>query len=72
MIGKGGQWKMMNNKELLERIAELEKALDKATRFIDDVTGSCPLDTFDYRLKSCDNCNDEWIDCWKRWAMNES
>lgn len=62
---------MMNVEELLAKIELLEKALDKAARFMDDVTGSCPLDVFEHRLKSCDNCNDEWIDCWKRWLKNE-
>lgn len=53
---------------------ELNKALDKACKFISDVH-SCPLDTFDFELEGgCDSvCLERTKDsslCWKEWALN--
>lgn len=54
----------------MSELEKLEQALYKACELIDDWTGSCPLDMFSYRLKRCDNCDDEWLDCWKEYLLS--
>lgn len=58
---------------LRSELAKTQKALDKAVKFINDMTGSCPLDTFDTCMfddKTCDSfVVGKWQECWKSYFM---
>ena len=51
---------------------ELETALRRASKFAADMSGSCPLDMFDFRAKDCDReCDDSYAECWRRYFERE-
>lgn len=43
-------------------------ALERASEFAADMSGSCPYDMFDFRAKDCDaECDDSYAECWRRY-----
>jgi len=50
---------------------ELELALEYACDDIYELTGSCPLDVFDYKLDKCDyKCDNDAGKCWQMYFIN--
>lgn len=51
---------------------ENSKALIESTKFIADITGSCPFDHFNYKGIDCENecLKRESSECWKEYFMN--
>ena len=61
--------------DLLADNKELNKALDKACEFINDIH-SCPLDTFDFEVEGgCESVCLERTEnsslCWREWALSD-
>lgn len=55
----------------IERAVRLEKALERACKFVEDVTGNCPLGLdrdfgFDYCEEHCIN---DFAGCWKEYFL---
>lgn len=55
---------------VLNLISKLQKELDKKDKVINlmaeelkEITGSCPLDSYDWENEKCDNCNNTFKDC---------
>ena len=43
-------------------------ALDRASKFAADMSGTCPYDMFGFRAKDCDaECDDSYAECWRRY-----
>lgn len=63
------------NLQFLDKdIVKLEKALNKASELIRDLTGSCPLDINDFEVSGgCDSvCHSDDLDtapCWREWLL---
>jgi len=59
--------------KLTENNAKLEKAVEKAAHYINDITGSCPLDSHNVCMKDDVTCDGfvygEWQVCWREWLM---
>lgn len=56
--------------ELYGMWADLHDALERAGKFAADMSGSCPLDMFDFRAKDCDEeCDDSYAECWRWYFM---
>ena len=50
-------------KTLLNYIDKLQKVIDLMAFEIAKNTGSCPLDSYDWKSKKCDNCNNTYKEC---------
>ena len=63
------------SKENYEKDIEINKlnnVIDRTTKYIEELTGSCPYDTFDCQVRDCDNeCKDQMAECWKEYFMKE-
>jgi hypothetical protein len=62
---------------MTKRIAELEKAVDMAAKWLSDFSGSCPSDVFDWEhpdtcINACEKYEkpDECWGCWKLWLLS--
>lgn len=66
-------WKEEQQKELLkyktDKIQKQSKVIDETTKEIENMTGSCPLDRFDFNDIDCENkCNTGIeAECWKQY-----
>lgn len=59
--------------ELYGMWADLHDALERAGKFAADMSGSCPLDMFDFRAKDCDEeCDDSYAECWRWYFMGDA
>ena len=55
-------------KQVSAEITRLESALQRASEFAADMSGTCPYDMFDFRAKDCDSeCDDSYAECWRRY-----
>ena len=55
-------------KQASAEITRLESALRRAGQFAADMSGSCPLDMFDYQAGNCEfACDDQYAECWRRY-----
>lgn len=53
-------------------INKLNNVIDKATKYIEEITGNCPYDTFDCQVRDCENeCKNQMAECWKEYFMKE-
>lgn len=56
----------------LDKLENLEKALDKACELLADYTGICPFSKKLMYETNCDlNCKDTYKECWKKYFMKE-
>lgn len=53
----------------IPQVQSTDKALDRAVRIIDDLTGSCPLDMYDCEC-DCENCDNNSKKCWRKYFEN--
>lgn len=53
----------------IPQVQSTDKALDRAVRMIDDLTGSCPLDMYDCEC-DCENCDNNSKKCWRKYFEN--
>ena len=68
---------MQNEMEALgcadDRAEQLEQALDRACKFVEDVTGNCPLGLdrdFDFDFDYCEeHCINDFAACWKKYFL---
>ena len=56
--------------DLKARCEAMNKAINRACKVIDDITGSCPLGQFDY-YNDCENCENRYRACWKEWLLED-
>ena len=57
----------------LNLINKQEKAIDRMSKYIEEITGSCPLDREDFNNIDCDNkCyHGKEQECWKEYFMED-
>ena len=57
---------------VLAEINKLNNVIDKLTKYIEELTGSCPYDTFDYQVRDCEKeCKNQMAECWKEYFMKQ-
>ena len=59
---------LINNGELVVKVVELEKALNKACERLD---WDCPVSQELIDDLDCENCKDEYKECWKIYFLKE-
>lgn len=53
-------------------INKLNNVIDRTTKYIEELIGSCPFDTFDWKEKDCKKeCKDQMAECWKEYFIKE-
>ena len=56
-----------------DQAERLEQALDRACKFVEDVTGNCPLGLdrdFDFDFDYCEeHCINDFAACWKKYFL---
>lgn len=58
-----------NSKNLINK---QEKVIDRMAKYIEELIGSCPYDTFDYQVRDCQKeCKDQMAECWKEYFMED-
>lgn len=56
-----------------DRAERLEQALERACKFVEDATGSCPIGlerNFDYDYCE-EHCRNDFAECWKEYFLEE-
>ena len=58
--------------DILKENIKLKDVIDRTTKYIEELIGSCPYDTFDYQVKDCEKeCKDQMAECWKEYFMKQ-
>lgn len=53
------------------RAEKLEKALERAGKYIEDTMGNCPTDFDLMDTDDCENCENDFAACWKKYFLED-
>lgn len=54
-------------KFVLNHLTKQEKMIKAMSKEITERLGSCPFDTYEYEMNSCEDCNDTYEECWEQY-----
>lgn len=53
--------------ELLLILEKKDKIIDLMSKEIEERLGTCPFDAYEYEMENCQDCQNTYSECWKKY-----